>query len=509
LLVVIGAGAAWAYFFYFQTPVPPFEDAAILLRYADHLAQGHGLVWNIGEVPVDGATDFLFMLMVAGLARAGMGIENAALALTLAAHLLTVFLVYRLHIIRFQGTIWAASLSALVVATGPGLNYCEALFGTTVFALAGLVTYSHFLKLMEDRGNGESAARFALAGLITCLIRPEGVVLVLGMFMSMMWYLRGALRGQLVARFVVLFILPGIAYFAWHWWYFGHPLPNPFYIKGGGALYPASLKASFIGVVKMGSVLLPIMAWAAWKKDARRKTMLLLAPVVLFAVAWILMSNAMNFSHRFQYILMPVLWVAWAPAVELMHPGFSLRKGWLLVGMPLCALVVGMHYMIYAKQPRIHADGRADLGKALVEWKGKGYAMAVTEAGNLPLYSGWRTLDTWGLNDQYIAHQGVVDAAYLDRYEPALIMIHDYWSPGHPKQRPEAAWGRMTDTLDAYIASRNYALVACWGRLPGSTHFYYLHRDIPDFEGLRALIAPFPYRWYEDGELAENFLQER
>jgi arabinofuranosyltransferase len=509
MLAVLAAGAAWAWCFYFQVDVPPFEDAAILLRYADHLSQGHGIVWNIGEAPVDGATDFLFMLMVAGLARMGMALEEAALVLVLAAHFITVWQVYRLHILRPQGTMWAASLSALVVATGPGLNYCEALFGTTVFALAGLVAWSHFLKLMDGRGDSEAAARFALAGLVTGLIRPEGAILVVGMMMSLLWYLRGALRGQVVARFVVLFCMPGIAYFAWHWWYFGHPLPNPFYIKGGGSIYPSSLKASFIGVVKMGSVLLPILAWAAWKKDARRKTMLLLAPVVLFAVAWILMSNAMNFSHRFQYILMPILWVVWAPAVELMRPGFALRKYWLAVAVPLVALVVGMHYLVYASRPRIHEDGRADLGKALAGWKGKGYAMAVTEAGNLPLYSGWRTLDTWGLNDREIAHQGGVDAAYLDRYEPAMVMIHDYWAPGYAKQRPEEAWARMTDTLVAYMDVRNYALVACWGRLPQSSHFYYLDRDIPDYEGLKALIAGFPYRWFEDGELAENFLQER
>ncbi len=50
---------------------PPAEDAAILMRYAVHLAEGHGIVWNVGEKPVDGATDFLFMLMVAGLIPVG------------------------------------------------------------------------------------------------------------------------------------------------------------------------------------------------------------------------------------------------------------------------------------------------------------------------------------------------------------------------------------------------------------------------------------------------------
>ena len=45
--------------------IPPFEDAAMLMRYAQHLAGGHGIVWNISEHPVDGATDFLFMVVSA------------------------------------------------------------------------------------------------------------------------------------------------------------------------------------------------------------------------------------------------------------------------------------------------------------------------------------------------------------------------------------------------------------------------------------------------------------
>ena len=49
--------------------IPPFEDAAMLMRYSQHLAGGHGIVWNIGEKPVDGATDFLFMAAAAGLIK--------------------------------------------------------------------------------------------------------------------------------------------------------------------------------------------------------------------------------------------------------------------------------------------------------------------------------------------------------------------------------------------------------------------------------------------------------
>ena len=46
---------------------PPFEDAAMVMRYANHLAQGAGIVWNVGDAPLDGATDFLFLLILGAL----------------------------------------------------------------------------------------------------------------------------------------------------------------------------------------------------------------------------------------------------------------------------------------------------------------------------------------------------------------------------------------------------------------------------------------------------------
>src|SRR5512138_1120261 len=73
---------------------PPYEDAAMLMRYADHLAHGYGIVWNIGQHPVDGATDFLFMTASAALIRLGVPVGRSVRTLGFASHLLTVLLVF-------------------------------------------------------------------------------------------------------------------------------------------------------------------------------------------------------------------------------------------------------------------------------------------------------------------------------------------------------------------------------------------------------------------------------
>ena len=56
----------------------PEEDAAMLMRYSRHLAAGQGIVWNVGEKAVDGATDFLFMVVLAAVHALGPSLETAA-----------------------------------------------------------------------------------------------------------------------------------------------------------------------------------------------------------------------------------------------------------------------------------------------------------------------------------------------------------------------------------------------------------------------------------------------
>ena len=46
-------------------PIDPAEDAHIMFRYAENFASGQGLVWNAGLPPVEGATEFLWTLLLA------------------------------------------------------------------------------------------------------------------------------------------------------------------------------------------------------------------------------------------------------------------------------------------------------------------------------------------------------------------------------------------------------------------------------------------------------------
>ena len=69
--------------------IAPFEDAAMLMRYSDHFAKGYGIVWNVGDKPVDGATDFLFMIVVGLFVKGGLSLEFATRLIGFSSHILT------------------------------------------------------------------------------------------------------------------------------------------------------------------------------------------------------------------------------------------------------------------------------------------------------------------------------------------------------------------------------------------------------------------------------------
>ena len=139
------------------------------------------------------------------------------------------------------------------------------------------------------------------------------------------------------------------------------------------------------------------------------------------------------------------------------------------------------------------------------------YTVAVTESGLLPLYSGWRAVDAWGLNDSWIAHNGGITEEYLERHRPEVIMFHAYYSPLEPPGPRAAAsglgpaWFRMCRTMQAYAERNGYRLAAAFGREPSHVHAYYVRPGFPEAAAIEAAIRGLDYIWYQDGRQSSNF----
>jgi arabinofuranosyltransferase len=500
----------------FNFALPPDEDAAMLMRYAQHLAQGHGIVWNIGEPPVDGATDFLFMVTAAAGHRAGVPLESAVHLLTVASHFVTVALIY-LALRHVQGAgVFAAVASALYVAVGPGLPLAVAYFGTPFFVLWVTVAWilGQRIVLGEKRAALDCVA-FSLAGLVAGLTRPEGVFIAAFMAGGLCLLLPYRDARRLALLFACVFGLLGGVYFAWRWHYFGYPLPNPFYKKGGGWLYPRSVVRSALNVCVLS---FPFLVAFPFALRTRRALLLALGfsiPIVGSTVMWLLMSTDMNFGCRFQYPVLCLAALSWFPLVRSLREDLRLPRLRDLPPQARTAIVVATLVVVagilalrikLSRQITSPRVGTSNVAQILRDYAARGYTLATTEAGILPLYSEWRAIDTWGLNNAWVAHHGPITEAYLRREHPAIVMWHEYFSPmAPPSVQRSDPWFQMVLTLKRYVEGDGYRLAAAFGRSPFETHYYYVRTDIPESAEIIERIRSTPYPWYEGNEPAVDF----
>ena len=514
---------------YVDFNVPPFEDAAMLMRYADHFAHGYGIVWNVGEHPVDGATDFLFMAASAALIRLGLAVGRSVRAIGFLSHLATVLIVYWVNRRVWNANRLLSLLSGLYLAVGTGLSYVAAFFGTPFFALFATLTWAFGLLLIrEERMQGWMPWAFAVSGLLTGLVRPEGVILA-GLMLLAVVVLKGW-RASLptILIFAAVFLVAGGAYFLWHWSYFGYPLPNPFYKKGGGLLHGDSFWESLGNLVRFAGPFAVAFVLGLRSRKTARLTMAFLIPLGLFAAAFGLISNETNFGGRFQYALWPLVLLSWYPLVSDLPKELGLSWHWptgsaARLAWAVAGLLVAYGLLSYSYQQRCtltisqqscgvayEADGRYEAAQLLSEFQGKGYVIATSEAGLLPFYSNWSAIDAWGLNDEWIAHHGEVTEQYLDMKKPEVIAFHAYFSPLiPPKLIPKNLaqdWFRMTITLKDYAESHGYTLAAAFGDSPYETHYYYVKPGFPDSARItRALATMNNYYWFSTGRKSVNY----
>ena len=494
-------------FLIFAANPVPSEDASILFRYSENVASGHGIVYNPGGPTVDGATDMLFMLALAGLNSLGIRVELAAAlvnALSLGAIVFLLYLSWR----RWAGVVvgWAL-LPVAVILVGPVWQYGQLGYGTPTFAAACTMV----AVLSEVSSRHPSRRNLLVLGLfvgIAGLVRPEGfilapLVIAAQAFRTRSWRLLlvpGAIWLPIVAAFV-----------GWRALYFGYPFPNPFYKKGGGTLHLVALVTMAMFVAQAGLPLVAGLATGLAVPASRRRAVSLAAVLVGWGAAWLLMSDEMNVFYRFQYSVLPVLLVLCAPLYREMRQGL-MRTSVILTRVSLAFLLTATTAGVgYTAQTFLRPAVKSFIGQVSnperarqesrvvqvaevlsANTTGARRTVASTEAGYVAWKSGWTVTDLWGLNDKAIAHHGYMDVAQLTELSPEVIFAH---VPTGNRQVSSVAtassflpgWTDMTEPLLCFAHRQGYVLLGQWG---DSDSLVVLGRpDIPDLKSLQAQFA--------------------
>ncbi|MFW5875338.1 MAG: hypothetical protein ACOCXM_01245 [Myxococcota bacterium] len=387
LAVLIVGGVAWPY---------TVDDAYIVARYAQHLADGHGYVMNPGADPSDGVTGPLWLLpMSLGVPWAkGLGLLSGGLAAGLAT-----------RFAQAHGGAWAGAGTALFVAVQSTLGiWSVAGLEAGAATLALVVAVIAALAVPRPRPLGAGVPVALLAWL-----RPETVAAAL-VAVLVAWA-----RDRRMGVRAALIGLSGLAgVVAFRWALFGQPLPLTMAARppelGHGMAYVGRAVAATTG----GLALVPItlaVARGGW----RMRAIGLAAAVHLGAV--ILAGGDWMPGYRLVAPMLPLLAILVGGGMAALRVGRPARVAVLAA----CCALPALDAITQLPRAREAGRRRETIGAPLARWMGARYgSIAIVDAGYLAWASGARVVDLAGLTEPAV---GRAPGGHLDkRFDPGVLV---------------------------------------------------------------------------------------
>jgi arabinofuranosyltransferase len=460
VLILAIAGAAIACLFLGRFA---FDDLYISFRYAENLASGNGLAWNVGGDPVEGYTNFLLVLILAVIHWIGLSPLHSTQILNLLLVIITSYFAAKL----VRGLLPSANAANSNVATmllgiailANPYTWQNALSGleTTLFSCILVVT---LYALQKAETSGRYYLVFALCTLLT-LTRPDGVLF--GALTSVVLLLSRAKKRHVIIASLIGFILPVALYEAWRMVYFGQLLPNTFYVKVGESFASLPGRSYVKSFLLTQLALLAMLALGVWKLKRSSTLIIALVWCVGLTAFYLLVQPIQGFYFRFLYSVLVVASVLAVASLVGYASGLKETYRWVLTTVVLTA-----HLLINWSQAK-GEEIQAVIPEATAMYREMGemlrtspYAQSLSfayqDAGVVPYYSKMAHIDLVGLNDERIARASNAGQvlSYLEQQKPSILLL--------PMERPgegDSCWtifrqghGKMAELGPALVASR-------------------------------------------------------
>jgi hypothetical protein len=431
-----------------------FDDAYISYRYAVNLATGHGLVFNPGE-RVEGYSNFLWVLLLAGVRLVGIAPHVAAPWLGVACFLATLVLCWatvwwpnerrRSEVVR--GVMATLVVGVLVSAHGFAATAGSGL-ETHLFAL--LVVATGVVLMRADLQRAGSLLAFGALPAALLLTRPDGlvpavtalaVVVVFSAVQRDDWRI-GLLSGAIAAAPA---IVAGCALALFKLTYFGDLIPNPYYAKGADALHIDAGFAYLWGFLRsypFVAVAIVLAVVVAARRGTAEPVRRLAVFTVLTCVAYggFLIKVGGDFmEYRLALHLMPL--IVLTAAVAAMR---SIRSLGLLAAVAL--LVVALSFRPFVPETRYYMQDLAEMNRYVDQGTRVGKALAglppdtriaTTLIGTIGYFSDRIIVDQWGLVDARVrdraprrrffrGHVRYTNAREAERLGAQLLLDHPH-----------------------------------------------------------------------------------
>ena len=423
----------------------PAEDAFILFKYAENLAHGHGVVYYHGGPRTEGATDFLWLILLSASVVAGADVAVAAvlwnaLGAALAASLLEREIARSGLEPRWLLACLAVPLAVPFIAGAPAayLGFSSLLYQALVLVL--------FVVAVDERACAALAVPWLGLGLT--LFRPDGAFFAAAFVAVAAVASFRAGRERAFALSTSAAVAVGAAYFIGRWHYFGLPLPLPLYVKSHGVQrgWVADWIRQYLPWLKN------IGAQLTWLKSPIGPSSLLAALVVLlppflsprnpahpcvrraliggfaslvFLGALSVAFQVQNVSFRYQApVTLLVSYLLAGTAARRMAEAKSAARRAALFAVLIAGLAPpvagGAGAIAEARRSRSYIDVFPSRLSAILQ---PGRKIALTDAGRLAYWTDTPTIDVPGLNHAPTALRPP-SIELLREIDPDVLLIH-------------------------------------------------------------------------------------
>lgn len=394
------------------------DDAFISLQYAQRLVAGKGLTWSDAVQPVEGYTNFLWVMLSASLAYLSKITDYVVIARAIGvASLFSIFVGHCFYNIQNKQQNIANYFTSFLFA-GTSSVFAVWMIGGLEQALLSAFFFFFLQKTKAFLQNTHSSNPFQIAILaaLMYLCRPDAILLWIGFLLIVMGFptfrkFKILLKLNIIPFFVIL------AHTAFRLYYYGDGFPNTAYIKVAFSIHRLLQggKYSLIGLIGVFPYIL-IVIFGIYQclihffqaKKIAPHTLLYPTLFLIWASYWLFMGGDIFPANR-QWMPLIVLIMCmindtWS---EMYQTIFHTKKG--IYGFTLACFGVnlGCQWLSPAYQNAYSETWEWEYAihaMALNKVFGKSApVMAVNAAGAEAFYSEFPCIDMLGLNDYVIA----------------------------------------------------------------------------------------------------------
>ncbi|MBT3297661.1 hypothetical protein HN385_01955 [archaeon] len=405
------------------------DDSFISFRYSENLVNHGELNWNVGENPVEGYSNFLWVILATLPLIFGLNIYLFMKIVGMIFGLMSVIAIYKLSKELSPNLNWYPPL--FLSLSYPFALWSVSAMETSFFTFLLIISIYYFVvELRFGKGYKSSILFLCLA-----LTRSEGVILFIISLSFRLFYIYMCERNKLQKTkgliyklintlkknivWILIFVIPYLIYFFWRWNYYGFFFPNTYYVKNmpfGGLNY-------IIGTVLIFSPFILIGLFYFMKNKNWKWTYIFMIQFFFF-LTFLNINPIMGNILRYVIPILPFF----ALPIPFIFGESIVRKNKLLKMFFLifCVCILGVNFINFSNNYEITKTYVLNIENVNIplgiSFSDKNLTVALGDCGIIPFYSKSSVIDLLALNNEFLAHNGF-SSEYVINERPDVIIL--------------------------------------------------------------------------------------